>query len=275
LIAKTLIDADANKSIVRNVIGRRTGQTVLLSACHYLGSLSDDLKIINGLTGLSSPACIIDYFQNHKYDYIVLYNTTIPQYKSEIVDLVNDNYISFHSLFMDTEIIVPANERLDTSNYALDNRSNRNLQNDQNLFMALAWVVPSERRMLELYPDTLFGDALEDTNKEGLTIGGCDLSGKMFTFLRTFLANQRSWSFRWIFMQVLPTMFSKNIFERIKVIISDGDLQKYQQIDAAIATFNPKVKRIRCSWHVIDRGWDRHGPQSQHFTNKLVYKTVT
>jgi len=144
--------------------------------------------------------------------------------------------------------------------------------------MALAWVVPSERRMLELYPDTLFVDATEDTNKEGrslLTIGGCDSSGEMFTFLRAFLANQRNWSFRWIFMHVLPTMFSKNMYERIKVIISDGDSQEYQQIDAAIATFNPKIKRIRCSWHVIDGGWDRRGPQSQHFNNKLVYKTVT
>jgi len=104
-----------------------------------------------------------------------------------------------------------------------------------NLFMAIAWVVPSERRMLELYHDTLCVDATEDTNKEGrplLTIGGCDSSGRVFTFLRDFLANQRSWSFCRIVMHVFPTMFSKNIFERIKVIISDGDSQEYQQIDA-------------------------------------------
>ena len=92
LIAKTVIDADANKSIVRNAIGRRTGQTVSLSACHYLGTLSNDLKRINSLEELSSPDRIIDFFQNHKYDYIVLYSSTFPQYKSEIVDLVNDNY---------------------------------------------------------------------------------------------------------------------------------------------------------------------------------------
>ena len=95
-----------------------------LDKLHHLGTLSNDLKRINGLEGLSSPDCIIDFFQNHKYDYIVLYNSTIPQYKSEIVDLVNDNYISSHSLFTNTEFIVPVNERLDASNYALDNRSN-------------------------------------------------------------------------------------------------------------------------------------------------------
>jgi len=215
LIAKTVIDADANKSIICNVIGRRTGQTISLSACHYLGSQSDDLKRINSLTGLSSPDNIIDFFQNHKYNIIVLYNSTIPQYKYEIVDVVNDNYISSHSLFTNTEFIVPANEHLDASNYALDNRSNQKLQKDQNLLMALAWVAPLERRMLELYPDTLFVDATEDTNKEGcplLMIGGCDSSGKIFTCLRAFLANQRSWSFRWIFTHVLPTIFSKKHF---------------------------------------------------------------
>jgi len=63
------------------------------------------------------------------------------------------------------------------------------LQKDQNSFMAIAWVISSERRVLELYPDTLFVDATEDTNKEGhplLTIGGCDSSGKMFTFTCLF-----------------------------------------------------------------------------------------
>jgi len=51
LIAKSVIDADANKSIVCDVIGKRTGQNVLLSACHYLGTLSDNLKRITGLSG--------------------------------------------------------------------------------------------------------------------------------------------------------------------------------------------------------------------------------
>ena len=43
-IAKSVIDADANKGIVRNVIGKRTGQIVSLQACHYLGSLGTDFK---------------------------------------------------------------------------------------------------------------------------------------------------------------------------------------------------------------------------------------
>ena len=276
-IAKSVIDADASKGIVRNVIGRRTGQIVSLQACHYLGTLGNDLKRLACLDGLSSSDRIINYFQDKSYDYILLYNS-MNQFPHDTVDLVNDNYISSSALYTNTKFIVPPNEQADASMYASDNRSNRNLSNEQNLLVALAWVVPSERRLFELFPETLFVDSVEDTNNEGrplLTMSGCDSNGKMFTFLRAFLPNQRTWSFRWIFLHVLPTMFSKNTIGKIRVIISDGDSQEYQQIDVAIATFCPGIIRIRCGWHVIDRGWMRHGPKSNHYKDKIAFKAIT
>lgn len=61
-IAKSVIDANASKGIVRNVIGRRTGQIVSLQACHYLGTLGNDLKRLASLDGLSSSDRIINFF---------------------------------------------------------------------------------------------------------------------------------------------------------------------------------------------------------------------
>ena len=173
---------------------------------------------------------------------------------------------------------MPPNEKVDANEYANHSRVHQNLKNDQNLLVALAWVVPSEQRMFKLYLETLFVDSTESTNNEErplLTMGGCDSSEKMFTFLRAFLPNQRTWSFRWIFYHVLPTMFSKNTISKIKVIISDGDAQEYDQIDHAINLLCPHVERIRCGWHVIDRGWDRHGPTSNHYYDKLSFQTIT
>ena len=276
-IAKSIIDADASKGIVRNVIGRRTGQIVSLQACHYLGTLGNDLKRLACLDGLSSSDRIINFFQDKSYDYILLYNS-MNQFPQNTVDLVNDNYISSSALYSNTKFMIPPNEQEDASKYASDNRSNRNLTNEQNLLVALAWVVPSERRLFQLFPETLFVDSVEDTNNEGrplLTMSGCDSNGKMFTFLRAFLPNQRTWSFRWIFLHVLPTMFSKETIGRIRVIISDGDSQEYQQIDVAISTFCPHVMRLRCGWHVIDRGWMRHGPKSNHYKDKIAFKAIT
>ena len=277
-IAKSVIDANANKGIVRNLIAKRTGQTVSLNACHYLGTLGNDLKRMSSLEGLSSSDKIIKFFHEKQFDYIILYNSTVSDFKPETVDLVNDNFISSNSLFTNTMFILPPNEQVDAKNYALDNRCNCKLRSDQNLLIALAWVVPEERRMFELFPETLFVDSTEDTNNEGrplFTMGGCTSEGKMFTFLRAFLPNQRSWAFRWLFIHVLPTMFSKNIYQKIRVIISDGDSQEFHQIDTAIIAFSPSIHRIRCGWHVLDRGWERHGPSSRDYENKVAYREIS
>jgi len=66
LIAKSEIDANANKCIVRNVLAKRTGQTVSLSVCHYLGTLDNDLKRLAALEGLSSSDQIIQFFQENR-----------------------------------------------------------------------------------------------------------------------------------------------------------------------------------------------------------------
>jgi len=165
-------------------------------------------------------------------------------------------------MYTNTKFAIPAHEQSDLSNYTLDNCNNRKLSKYQNLLVAMAWIVPAERRLFMLYPETLFVDTVEDTDNEGsplLLMGGCDGNDKMFTFLCAFLPNQRTWSFScWLFpMRVLPTMFSENIIRKIKVIISDGNPQEYTQIDNAMNHFCPLIYRIRCGWHVIDRGWDR------------------
>jgi len=64
-----------NKDIVCNVVGTRTGQTVSLSACHYLDTLGDDLKRLANLEDMSSSNCIIQFFQEKNYDYTTLYNS--------------------------------------------------------------------------------------------------------------------------------------------------------------------------------------------------------
>ena len=83
--------------------------------------------------------------------------------------------------------------------------------------MAIAWVIPTERALLNLFPEVLFVDALKDTSKESrpfLLISGKDTNGKLFTIIRIFLPNEQSWIFRWVFSVVLPRMFNKYILGR-------------------------------------------------------------
>ena len=115
--------------------------------------------------------------------------------------------------------------------------------------MGIAWVIPCEKRLFEMFPQVVLVDTTNDTNNEGrplLTMTGKDSNGKMFTFLRAFLPNEKGWVFRWVFSVVMPRLFGNTILNRIQVIVTDGDSQEYGQLDNAISEFMPHITRVRC-----------------------------
>ena len=71
-------------------------------------------------------------------------------------------------------------------------------------------------------------------------------------------------------------MFGHSILSRINIIISDGDAQEYGQIDNAIKKFLPQVRRVRCGWHIIEKGWQRKMLNRSVFVaNPEVYDQIT
>ena len=135
--------------------------------------------------------------------------------------------------------------------------------------MAFAWVTPLEKLRFKMFPMVIYCDATMDTNNEGrplLTMTGKDTSSKTFTILRVYLPNQQMWVFRWVFNVLLPEMYGNQVLSNVNTFITDGDSQEISQLDNAITTFFPRVKRIRCGWHIINRGWMHHieGPKSFH-----------
>ena len=145
--------------------------------------------------------------------------------------------------------------------------------------IAFAWVNPSERERFNLFPEVITVDTVAGTNNENrplLTMGGKDSNGKMFIFLRAYLPHERGWIFRWIFSIVLPKMFNKNTLSRSKLIISDGDLQEYSQIDNASKKYFPNLLRIRCGWHIVDRSWEKRFSSKASFPEaaQLHYDTM-
>ena len=274
-VAKSVIDSHASYGVVRNVISVRTGYNVSRQACVYLGTLGNDLKRLAGLSELSSSDKLINFLKEKNHDYITLFNS-MNKFPNQTV-LTSDNYLSSKRIFSNTNFIIPPNEQKDANDYAISNRNNRKLSDEQNLLVAVAWVIKSERRLFDLFPETVFVDCVEDTNNEGrplLTMTGCDSDGKMFTFLRALLPNQRTWGFRWIFSHVLPTMFGSDTLKKINIIMSDGDSKEYTQIDSAIHLYASNITRVRCAWHAIDRGWVNHGPKCLNKKNIKEYREI-
>ena len=113
-------------------------------------------------------------------------------------------------------------------------------------------------------------DTVEKTNNEKislLTVGGKDSNGKMFIFLRCFMPNQQRWMFCWIFSLFMPSLISKKLLEKVRIIISDGDSLFSTQVDNAIRPYFKNTKHFRCGWHLIHKGWERHVDNISQFNN--------
>ena len=129
------------------------------------------------------------------------------------------------------------------------------------MMIGIAFATPFELRQFKLFHAVVNVDVTEDTNNEGrplATVTSKDSHGKMFTVLRAFLPNQQEWSFQWLFGTVFVTLLGEECLNGMKVIITDGDSQEIKLLDAAIKSHFPKVVRLRCAWHIIDRGWKKH-----------------
>lgn len=158
---------------------------------------------------------------------------------------------------------LPNGEVCEMQTFAQEHRDSLAVQDKQDLMMGCAWTTPAEKRLFMMFSDVLHIDCTSDTNIESrphLTITGRDSTGSMFVAVRAFLPNERAWVFRWIFQTVMPTLLGKEYISRVNVVITDGDSQETSQLDIAIAQHFPNVCRVRCGWHIVDRGWKRVCP---------------
>ena len=108
-------------------------------------------------------------------------------------------------------------------------------------------------------------------------MNGKESNGKMFTVLRASLPNEQAWVFCWISIVVLPKMFGLTIINQIKVVISDGDSQEYEQIDNAIDEYMPGMFCQKCGWHLVRKGWQNRVLGVSSFSEEhrgLYYKVV-
>ena len=139
-------------------------------------------------------------------------------------------------------------------------RQLRGFRDEQDMVVGLAFTTPFESKQFTLFPYILHVDATADTNKETfslVTIAGKDSYGKMFVILRAFLPSEKSWAYRWLFQTALPKLLDNSALRCVKVAVSDGDSQEIGQLCSAIGRFFPEAYRIRCGWHIVDRGWNR------------------
>ena len=253
---KKLIDqirqGDANCGVISNVVFQKTGQMLSRQNCAYIGGLCNELKDLPDLEAKSSTEIMVSYLEKSNHDFFVLLHDPVVKAVRSEVNMASGKQVK------PAKINFFKNEIEDVKDFVSKSRNAANCTEQQKLMMGFAWVLPCERRLFEMFPEVLTVDCTSDTNNESrplLTMNGKDSNGKMFTVLRAFLPNEQAWVFRWIFNDVLPKMFGSTVINQIKVVISDGDSQEYEQIDNAIDEYMPLVFRQRCGWHIVEKGW--------------------
>jgi hypothetical protein len=207
-----------------------------------------------------------DYFEKENAECCFLYHRKASNFPIEAASGLNE----YHSASSNEPVLEPAiapdsNDAEEMCKYATMNRRAQGIDDTQDVFLAVAWVLPAEKRLFQLFPFVLHLDSVEDTNNEKrplFTVTGRDSMGNMFTVLRAFLPNQCAWVFRWLFQSVFPRFFGLSLLNRISIIVTDGDSQETTQLDIAIKLYFPAAYRARCIWHIIDRGMHKYFPRA-------------
>ena len=275
-----MAQGSASESIIRNVLFYKTGYFLSRQNINYIKKNTEEMldndKLVK-TANMSPTDVMVSKCEKKSYDYMILLQDPVHG----IMPISHTFSGSTGFKTEDSLTDLPNHEQQSLRDFVIDGRNALKLADHHKYMIAFAWVTPSEREKFNLFPEVITVDTLAGTNNETrpmLALGGKDSNGKMFIFLRAYLPNERGWIFRWIFSIVIPKMFSKTVLQRTQLVITDGDLQEYSQLDNAIQKYYPHVKRARCGWHIVDRSWEKHFPRTSEFpqeTHNHIKKVKT
>jgi hypothetical protein len=106
-----------------------------------------------------------------------------------------------------------------------------------------------------------FLDGTHKTNKEDwelIVFSIQDMNGKQHVVMSCWAPNTRAWLFNWLFQTAVPAIMGTRSCTEVRLVITDGDSQEFNQLDVAIQKLFINAKRRRCGWHLINRGWRRN-----------------
>jgi hypothetical protein len=156
-----------------------------------------------------------------------------------------------------TRVEQDRSDHQDLFNYAVDTRNVVGASDEQDVLVALVWATLEGKRFFQAFPEQVSVDGTHKTNDEGwelITFSLQDMNGNQEVVIRCWAPNNRAWLFRWLFQTAVPSLIGREACGRVRLVITDGDSQECEQMDAAIDTVFKGAKRRRCGWHIVDRG---------------------
>ena len=113
--------------------------------------------------------------------------------------------------------------------------------------MCYGWASLIERKIFKSSPTVVSCDTSFDTNKEEFTLLLLirkSSNNKTFTMPCAPLPNQQKGIFWWVFCSLLPSINNKNNLSRIKLFITDDDVQEVVLLNNVIDLLSPTSVRV-------------------------------
>lgn len=210
-----------------------------------------------------------------KSDNILLHGQSPGKIVTAIASVSNSTEESLTKRLADD----PNADHSDATQYASDSRKSLKLWDEEELMITFAWVVPSAKRIFQLYPEVVKVDITASTNNEKrdlLTVTVKDCKGTTHVVLRCFCPNQSAWVFKWVFETCMLNLLGSVHVRRIAVVFTDGDSTETGQLDEAIDNIFINARRRRCGWHIVSRGMDVRIPKKGTIEKRLQkrYETI-
>ncbi len=100
------------------------------------------------------------------------------------------------------------------------------LNDTQQVLLSFAWISAEEKRVLTKFPELIFLDVTEKTNKEKRSMfiaTGIDGLGRIFMALHCFMPNAKAISFNWIYEHAFVELWGDDIVRNIEAVLTDGE----------------------------------------------------
>ena len=160
----------------------------------------------------------------------------------------------------------------DLASKVAEERVERNLSINKNLFIAVAWVVKPAFCLFMLCPEVIWIDVTSHSNNKGfhlLTLFSKTSIGKQV------VSNQQRFSFRWVFQKAIRTLIPKWLCDRVMFFMKDADPQQRNELLGAMVNVFVNAKEGTCGFHVVNMGWKKYVPNANIITNRNRDKWVS
>jgi hypothetical protein len=151
------------------------------------------------------------------------------------------------------------NDRNEVTQVAGDILDRLSIAAGTKLLLCALWVTEKGLKYFSKFPSVLGLDTTQGTNSEKRPLARGTAKNMLrnnIPFLNCFLPSECQWVWHWLFQEGLPQLITQPVLHSIRIVLTDGDDNIYNQVDVAIRSgIIPNAVHRLCSWHKVNRNY--------------------